>query len=232
VKLAFFERRFAEHADRARAAQQKAYMKSALEFTGVTQPELRRVCADFLREQRALDRAGLRAIAEAAYATRSWDLRSAALVVLEKRQKLLVAADAPWLIAIVRESACWAHVDLLATKVIGALVAREPKVAARLDDWARDDDFWVRRTALLAHLEELRHGGGDFDRFARLASPMVGEREFFIRKAIGWILREVSKERPELTFGFLRAHRERVAGLTLREGAKYLPKPQRAALGL
>ena len=61
---------------------------------------------------------------------------------------------------------------------------------------------------------------------------MLDEREFFIRKAIGWVLREVSKKRPELTYEFLKKHRDRVSGLSLREGAKYLPASQRKALGL
>lgn len=59
---------------------------------------------------------------------------------------------------------------------------------------------------------------------------MLDEKEFFIRKAIGWVLREVSKKRPKLVFEFLREHRAEVSGLTLREGAKYLPAAQRRAL--
>jgi 3-methyladenine DNA glycosylase AlkD len=61
---------------------------------------------------------------------------------------------------------------------------------------------------------------------------MLREREFFIRKAIGWILREVSKSRPELTFAFLRDHRDAVSALSLQEGAKYLPARMRRTLGL
>jgi 3-methyladenine DNA glycosylase AlkD len=195
-------------------------------------PTLRAACAEYARAHRELDRETLRAIALAAYVCDSFDLRHAACVLLERKHKLLRADDAPWLIALVRKAAGWAQVDLLATKVIGPLSVREPKVAAQLPAWAVDQDFWVRRTALLAHLGELSAGRGDFERYARLAAPMLEEREFFIRKAIGWILREVSKKRPERTYGFLRTHRARVAGLTLREGAKYLPGQKRAALGL
>jgi len=61
---------------------------------------------------------------------------------------------------------------------------------------------------------------------------MLGEREFWIRKAIGWVLREVSKKRPALVRDFLLEHRERVSGLTLSEGAKYLPAAMRGELGL
>jgi hypothetical protein len=61
---------------------------------------------------------------------------------------------------------------------------------------------------------------------------MLDEREFFIRKAIGWVLREVSKKRPELVFAFLRAHRAEVSSLSLQEGANYLPAAMRTKLGL
>ena len=59
---------------------------------------------------------------------------------------------------------------------------------------------------------------------------MVGEKEFFIRKAIGWVLRDVSKKRPDIAFGFLSEHVREVSGLTLREGSKYLPEEQRETL--
>ena len=116
--------------------------------------------------------------------------------------------------------------------VIGGVAGESKTALRRLPVWARDDNFWVRRTALLAQLRQLSHEAGDFALFARLAAPMLGEREFFIRKAIGWVLREVSKKRPTLVFRFLRDHREEVSALTLSEGAKYLPAAQRRALGL
>ena len=61
---------------------------------------------------------------------------------------------------------------------------------------------------------------------------MLDEQEFFIRKAIGWVLRETSKKRPKLVYDYLRPRRDRVSGLTLREGAKYLSDAQRRSLGL
>jgi 3-methyladenine DNA glycosylase AlkD len=116
--------------------------------------------------------------------------------------------------------------------VIGDIIVRDPRVRKRLSVWAKDKNFWVRRTALLAEHDALRAGGGDFAFWSRLAASMLDEREFFIRKAIGWVLREVSKKRPELTYAFLREHRDRVSRLSLLEGAKYLPARGRTALGL
>src|SRR5206468_11081845 len=96
----------------------------------------------------------------------------------------------------------------------------------------RDTSLWVGRAALLAEHDGVGAGGGAFGLWSRLAGSMLDEREFFIRKAIGWVLREVSKKRPELTYAFLRKHRDRVSRLSLLEGAKYLPAPKRKTLGL
>ena len=74
--------------------------------------------------------------------------------------------------------------------------------------------------------------GSGNDRWIQRRHLLHEEREFFIRKAIGWVLREVSKKRRELTYEFLRKRKGRVSRLSLQEGAKYLPAPQRKALGL
>jgi 3-methyladenine DNA glycosylase AlkD len=204
-------------------------MKSDLRFYGVTAPQLRATCAAFCKET-PLDAHSLRTIVDALFATDWFDLRSMGIALLERKHSLLAARDAPWLIDLVRASGCWAHVDYLATKVVDPLVVANPVLLARTRVWARDRDFWVRRTALLAQLAPLRRGGGDFALFAEIAAPMLDEKEFFIRKAIGWVLREVSKKRPALVRAFFREHGARASGLTSREGTKYLPAAMRREL--
>ena len=86
--------------------------------------------------------------------------------------------------------------DALAVDVAGSLAERYPSLNRTLDRWAVDGDFWLRRSAMLALLRPLRAGAGDWDRFAGYADRMLEEKEFFIRKAIGWVLREVSKSGP------------------------------------
>jgi 3-methyladenine DNA glycosylase AlkD len=218
--VAFFGERFRAVGSPVRAVSERAYMKSALGFHGVDMRTIRACCADYCRA-RELDGAQLHAAVDALYATDWFDLRSAAVGLLERRRALIGRDDADWLIALVRRSACWAHVDWLATKIMPQALPARP--ATLLRSWASDDDFWVRRTALLAQLEALRAGEGDFALFAKLAEPMLAEREFFIRKAIGWVLRDVSRKRPELTFAFVRAHGERMSGLSYREATRRLP---------
>jgi 3-methyladenine DNA glycosylase AlkD len=230
--VTFFTRRLRRAGSPARAIGEKAYLKSDLRFWGTTQDSIRSTVREYCDAHPDLTRADLRAIAEALYATDVHELRAAAIGVLERDCETLDDRDMPWLIALVRMSKSWAYVDWIAPKVIGDVIARDARTRKRLAVWAKDGDFWVRRTALLAEHDALRAGGGDFALWSRLAASMLDEREFFIRKAIGWVLREVSKKRPELTYAFLRKHRDRVSRLSLLEGAKYLPAPKRRALGL
>jgi 3-methyladenine DNA glycosylase AlkD len=227
-----FEQRYQAAGSAERAAATKAYLKSDLRFYGATMPEIRRAVNEFAREHPKLTRAQLRAIVDELWSTDVFELRSAGVALLSKHAELLTERDLTWLVGFVRRSKTWAHVDWLAADVIGGVVGESRTALRRLPAWARDDNFWVRRTALLAQLRTLSHEAGDFTLFARLAAPMLGEREFFIRKAIGWILREVSKKRPDLSFVFLRENLGKVSGLTLSEGAKYLPGSDRTRLGL
>lgn len=73
----------------------------------------------------------------------------------------------------------------------------------------------------------LRRGDGDFPRFSRYADSMLEEREFVVRKAIGWVLRERGKKRPALVHRWLRPRAARASAVTLREAVKHLPESQR-----
>jgi 3-methyladenine DNA glycosylase AlkD len=121
-------------------------------------------------------------------------------------------------------------VDGLAASVAGPLVEGHPELGATLDRWASDEDFWVRRSALLALLLPLRRGEGDFERLSRYADAMLEEQQFFIRKAIGWVLREAARKQPERVFEWLVPRAGRASGVTVREAVKYLSDEQRTAI--
>ena len=215
-----------------RAAAEKAYLKSDLELWGVMVPDVRRIAIEYAKAHPGLGRTDLKAISLAAFKTEIFDLRSVAIALNDRRRALLEERDLPWLLDLVDASKTWAHVDWLAATVIGDVVGRHPASLRWLPLWAKQKNFWIRRTALLAQLNTLKRGEGDWELFTRLAAAMLHEKEFFIRKAIGWVLREMSKKRPKIVYDFIRAHRDEMSGLTLREGAKYLSDTQRKALRL
>jgi 3-methyladenine DNA glycosylase AlkD len=206
---------------RERAVHDKAYLKSEIEHLGVPAPAQRKLLRELWRRH-APDRAELLALVEELWREPVFDRRAMAVLLLERGAALLEVADLPLLEKLLRESKTWALVDELAVHVAGAVVERDARAGRTLDRWARDPDFWLRRAAMLALLRPLRAGGGDFERFGRYADAMLEEKEFFIRKAIGWILREVSKKRPALVAEWLAPRAARASGVTLREARKYL----------
>ncbi len=210
-----------------RAAGAKSYLKSNLVFLGADTAALRATVKAVLKEHPSLDRIALLALAEECWRRGVFELRAAAVEMVIARHALLRAEDLGLIERLIRDSHTWALVDALSVSVAGPLVVRHPRLTRSLDRWARDADFWVRRAALLALLLPLRRGGGDFERFSRYAEVMLDEREFFIRKAIGWVLREVAKKRPELVDAWLAPRTDRVSGVTLREAVRYLPESRR-----
>jgi 3-methyladenine DNA glycosylase AlkD len=216
--------------DPKRAAQEARYLKSDLGHFGTSVPEIRRVVTVFAGRQPGLARIDVLTLAEGLWAEPVHERRMAAVEVLAIRRSRLDAADLALVERLIRESGTWALVDGLAVRVAGGLVERFPELTANLDEWATDADFWLRRSALLALLPPLRRGEGDFDRFSRYAEAMLDEREFFIRKAIGWVLRETAKTRPQIVAEWLRPRAARASGVTVREAVKHLLDEDRAMI--
>jgi 3-methyladenine DNA glycosylase AlkD len=226
---AAIERRLRAVGSEERAQHERDYLKSDLAFIGSGVPETRAAATAVWRDS-PLDRAALLELVDLLWARGIHECRMAAVELLVLGEASLGAGDAPLLERLVREAATWALVDRLAIAVVGPLVERCESLGPTLDRWACDEDLWVRRTALLAHLPALRRGDGDFARFARYADAMLDEREFFIRKAIGWVLRDTGRRRPELVRAWLAPRVHRASGVTVREAVKHLPAPDRERL--
>jgi 3-methyladenine DNA glycosylase AlkD len=205
-----------------RAEGEKAYLKSDLDFTGATVADTRAVVKEF-DAGLVLDHGGLIALVEALWSKPIFERRMAATVFLQRHSGLVTVTDLPLLERLVRESRTWALVDYLAVDLLGRMVIADPdRMTSEMDRWATDDDFWVRRSSLLCELRPIR-AGQPLDRFLARADPMLEEREFFIRKAIGWVLREAGKRRRDEVAGWLAPRTHRASGVTMREAVKYLP---------
>jgi 3-methyladenine DNA glycosylase AlkD len=206
-----------------RAEGEKAYLKSDLDFLGATVWQIRAEVRATVAVIDSLDHDGLVALVQALWSEPIFERRMAASILLELRSGLLDTNDLPLVERLLRESHTWALVDGLAGDVVGAILAADEQGTSRvLDRWAGDDDFWIRRSALLAWLKPLRAGAPP-DRFLAYADTMLDEKEFFIRKAIGWVLREVAKRRPSVVAEWLAPRTHRASGVTMREAVKYLP---------
>lgn len=213
-----------------RAAAEQAYLKSELHHFGVSVPATRSVATATRRAQPDLSHDELVELVERLWAEPVHECRAVCGELLVAYHDRLGPDDIDLLERLLRESRTWALVDGLAANVVGRLVETHPELTDVLDQWAADPDFWIRRSALLALLVPLREGRGDFARFGRYADAMLDEREFFIRKAIGWVLRDTGRRRPDLVFEWLLPRAARASTVTLREALKPLTDEQRAAI--
>jgi 3-methyladenine DNA glycosylase AlkD len=224
------ERQLAALGTPERAAGEKRYLKSELEHFGASLPATRGLVRATLAEHPTLGHDDIVGLVDALWSREIFDCRSAAVELLRASSALLGPADIDIVERLLRRSSTWALVDPLAEHVAGGLVERHPELVGSLDRWSIDPDFWIRRSSMLALLRALRQGAGDFERFGRYADGMLDEREFFIRKAIGWVLREASRKRPDLVFAWVAPRAARCSGVTIREAVKHLTGDQRAEI--
>lgn len=217
----------APQATAERAAQEQRYLKSALQHRGNTVPQLRAVVRELSRAFAKPTAADLRALTGQCWQTGAYEDRALAGFALERYAKVLTAGDLPWLEATLRDCHTWALVDELALQVVSVVWLREREACLpTLNRWALDGDFWLQRTALLCTLGAWRQakpaGSEPFDRvqFEAWAIPLLGEREFFLRKAVGWILREVAKHEPGYVLGFVERFGPQMSALSKREALR------------
>ena len=213
--------RLAELGEPERAAGQQAYLKSELEFVGVRVPDVRREVQVVLRAGLTHDE--LFELADELWSHPVHEHRLAAIELLHQSPRLLSAADLPWIEAHLRECRTWALVDPLAGWAVGEIVVREPAAALPvLDRWVADHDFWIRRSAMLALSRSLARGR-ELPRCFAYADRLLPEREFFIRKVIGWVLRDLARTHPAEVSAWLRANMAGMNLVTLREPLRRLP---------
>ncbi|GEP47748.1 DNA alkylation repair protein [Microbacterium saccharophilum] len=204
-------------ADPARAAGQQAYMKSAMPYLGVTMPDVRRIARLAGKDLRSPDEA--RGLARALWdeATHREE-RYAGMILLGGPVLRGDLDSVPLLEHMVRTGRWWDFTDDLAGRV-RELHDRHPVETARLvRDWSVDEDLWMRRLAILSQLG--RRDRTDLALLSQLLEPNLGDPEFFIRKAIGWALRDVGRTRPDWVREYAATHE--LSPLSRREALKHL----------
>lgn len=210
-------------ADSERAPGMAAYMKGHFGFLGIGAPARRGACAVLIREAKVLDGAQLLEAAQQLWQLEAREYQYVAVDLLARQHKKLGIDDVPALLALVQSKSWWDSVDGLAGVIGDVLLAVAKKggdAHATMDAALLHVDFWVQRIALLHQLgwrEQV-----DKDRLARYCLHLAGEKEFFVRKAIGWALRDYAWHEPEWVRQFLVAHKEKLSGLSVREAGKHL----------
>lgn len=201
-----------------RSRWMRAYVRGQFEFLGIQAPEFRAAVRPLLRRFAPASAAELLEEARVLWDWHEREYQYAGIELLICHEKLLTAKDLGALLELVEKKSWWETVDSLAM-VVGRVVRRERKAGGRAMDRAvRSPNLWVRRVAMIHQLGW--RGETDTERLFAYAERLAPEKEFFIRKAIGWALREYSKHDAEAVRAFLEAHREALSPLSYREAEK------------
>jgi 3-methyladenine DNA glycosylase AlkD len=207
-------------ADPSSAGPMRAYMRDQFPYLGLRAPRQRALGRAVLTGLDPPREADLRAVAlhcwelperEFQYFACDWLRRhagSCSARFIDTAQHLITTK--PW----------WDTVDTLAAHVVGSLVSRHPTLLSTMDEWAVGGDLWLARTAILHQLTY--RGDTDATRLFGYCAAQARHPDFFIRKAIGWALREYAKTDPDAVHAFVDAHRAQLSGLSTREALKHL----------
>ena len=218
-------RRLAAHGAPARAVAQQRYMKSLLPYHGVPSPVVALICREVFQNVAFADAAEWERTAlslwDGATHREEWYV---ALQLLRLR-RYHAWATAPGLVPTLRHliasGAWWDVVDDIASHLVGDLLrARPSDVAPTIRAWATDPDPWLRRAAILSQLGSKRQT--DTDLLAYALTSNLTDPGFFLRKGIGWALREYAKTDPAWVLGFVSDHRGSLSTLSRREALKHL----------
>jgi 3-methyladenine DNA glycosylase AlkD len=206
------------------AVTQQAYMKSAMPYFGIGSPRLKVLLRPLLAAYRPADRTAWEStIRELWDGATHREERYAATALA--RHRVGRAWQDPGMLDLYRHlivtGAWWDHVDEIASHLVGGVLAsHRAEVSPVVRQWAADGDPWLRRTSVIC---QLRHGADtDLDLLRRAIEANVADTSFWLRKAIGWALRQQSKTNPEWVRAEVDRLDGRLSGLSRREALKHV----------
>ena len=212
-------------ADPERAIGMQAYMKSTMPYYGIRLPGVRTISRDVFGDvEMSCDEWRKTLLALWRGARRREERYAAAYLLTMKRHRACVTPGLmPVLEEMVVSGAWWDHVDELAM-VIGDLLHEHPKqIRPMIRKWSTDPNLWKRRVSIICQLRFKRET--DLDLLYSNIEPNLGDRDFFIRNAIGWALRQYAWTDPQEVARYVRKHEAQLSGLSRREALKNIPFP-------
>jgi 3-methyladenine DNA glycosylase AlkD len=211
-------------ADPAKAGDMQAYMRSSMPFLGVQKPARTAALQPVLSAYRPQSRPGWERDVRAVWDTAEFREQRYAAIALSGVRPARDWQDVDTLVLyqhLISSGSWWDLVDEVATRRVGPILrADREAVAPVVRTWASDDDRWLRRTAIICQVA----GRGDVDQelLRQVIELNTGDRDFFIRKAIGWALRDHARHNPDWVRALLDELGDRLAPLSRREAAKHL----------
>lgn len=210
------------HRDPVRATQMAAYMRDQFAFFGIPTPDRRRLDRDVVAGWPPPAEADLVVIATECWARPEREVQYFACDYLIRHVKRASPAFLDETRTLITTKSWWDTVDALASKIVGPLVLRYPQLVPVMDRWIDDENLWLARAAIL---HQLSYGPAtDPERLFRHCLARAADTNFFIRKAIGWALRQYSKTDGRAVCSFVDDHAAALSPLSRREAVAWIDR--------
>lgn len=201
-----------------RAVPMKAYMRDQFDYFGIAAPEQRRLARAALAGLPAPAERDVKAVAKACWDRTEREFQYFACDYIERYIDRCTPAFITTLERLITTKSWWDTVDGLCRNGAGPLVLAHPELVDVMDRWLVSDNIWLARSAIL-HQGRWK-GRTDRERLFRYCLTRGGDTEFFIRKAIGWALRDYAHVDAPAVRRFLAEHDAELSGLSKREALK------------
>jgi 3-methyladenine DNA glycosylase AlkD len=193
---------YTQHIDLDYANWSKNYLRNQFDFLGIRTPIRRKLMKQFFREFGVPTKENLKEIILTLWERSEREYQKAALDMLEKVKVDLTPEDMPWLSSLLVNNAWWDTVDVLSPHIMGFMFTAYPKLISQYSDqWILAENFWLQRSALLYQLYYKNRT--DEKRLFQYILNRANSEEFFVQKAIGWVLREYAKTNPLVVKSFV-----------------------------
>lgn len=207
-----------ENADTQKALMMSAYMRNQFEYLGIQTPERKNICKEFfkgIKNETQIDWDFVNLCWKNPYR----EFQYVALNYLALMKKYLTPNDVQKLKNLALHKSWWDTIDGL-DKLAGHIALENPEVNEVLLEWSIDENFWLRRIAIDHQL--LRKEKTNKELLEKIIVNNIGQKEFFINKAIGWSLRDYSKVNPTWVKEFIERYKDGLVLLSIKEASKYI----------
>ena len=196
-----------------------AYMKNKFCFLGIKKPQRAPIQKNLFKRYPLANEEELIIALKLLWGKPEREFHYVACNLAYYYKKLWTEAMLEVFTSLICSKSWWDTVDILASKMVGTLLKEYPELNKHMNSWIENENLWLRRTALIYQLSYKE--ATNKERLFTYCTKTMHENEFFIRKAIGWSLRQYARTNPEAVISFITKHKKKLSPLSYREASKH-----------
>ncbi|MBT4352700.1 DNA alkylation repair protein [archaeon] len=243
----YFKSEYKKIANKDRAINEKKYLKSPFKFYGVSMWDSRKISKKYFKELGDMSKKDMWNLVDLFWNSNYHELRRTGMHLISYYQNKLDIDDINNVEKLLMTSTNWDQIDEISAHFVGEILTKNwNEGSIYLIKWSADKNFWMRRSSMLSMLIIIRDKNTDIklyeksrDLFFKISVGMLDESIFsdeeytteimpkkmglfFIRKCIGWVLRDMSKYHPDDVIKYVNTNKEMMSGLSYKEATRKL----------